>query len=101
MKGCAAMFDFIAEFIGTFVFLSVVLATGQAIPIAATLLSVIYFSSHISGGHINPAISTIMFVKGALPSDKYIGYVFAQILGGLLALYFYNMTSKGGVSKNQ
>lgn len=88
------MFDLLVEFIGTFIFLSVVLITGQAIPIAVTLLAVIYFTSHISGGHVNPAISTMMFVKGALPLDKYVGYVVAQILGGLLALYFYNISTK-------
>jgi len=88
------MFDLIVEFIGTFVFLSVILAVGQPIPIVVALLAAIYFGGHISGGHFNPAISTMFLVKGSISVEKYFGYILAQILGGLVALMFYNMSSK-------
>ena len=54
------MFVYLVEFIGTFVFLSVILRVGQPIPIAVALLSAIYFGGSISGGHFNPAVSFII-----------------------------------------
>lgn len=86
------MFDLIVEFIGTFVFLAVVLAVGEPIPIVVALLAAIYFGGHISGGHFNPAISTMFLAKGTLSMEKYIGYVIAQVLGGLVALMFYKLS---------
>lgn len=93
------MFDLITEFIGTFVFLSVILAVGQPIPIVVALLAAIYFGGSISGGHFNPAISTMMMVKGALSTEKYIGYVIAQILGGLVALLWWNSVGNKNKAK--
>ena len=91
------MFDLIVEFIGTFVFLACILAVGQPIPIVVGLLAAIYFGGHISGGHFNPAVSTMMLAKGSLSVEKYVGYVIVQILGGLAALMFYKAsTAKAG-----
>lgn len=87
------MFDLLVEFIGTFVFLSIILTVGQPIPIVVGLLAAIYFGGNISGGHFNPAVSTMFLVKGNIGVEKYFGYVLAQVLGGLLALMFYNMSS--------
>lgn len=86
------MFDLIVEFLGTFFFLSVIIVTGQAFPIGLALAISIFFGGHISGGHFNPAVSTMMFAKGAIRLEQYIGYVVAQVLGGLVALMFYNAT---------
>lgn len=77
------------EFIGTFIFLSVIILTGEAIPIGLSLAVMIYFGGRISGGNFNPAVSTMFFAKGDLDVVTFIGYVIAQILGGLLALFFY------------
>lgn len=93
------MLDLLVEFIGTFLFLSVILAVGEPIPIVVALLAAIYFAGRISGGHLNPAISTMFFAKGTLSLEKYIGYVVAQVLGGLVALMFYKMTVPAGKSK--
>lgn len=82
------MFDLIAEFIGTFFFLAVILTTGQAIPIGGALAIAIFFGGKISGGHFNPAVSTMMLVDGKITVEKFAGYVIAQILGGILALWF-------------
>ena len=66
----------IAEILGTFFFLSVILsvvADGATNPFAAALgpiaiavglLAAIYFGGKISGGHFNPAVSIMMLVKG-------------------------------------
>ena len=82
------MFDLITEFVGTFIFLSVILTTGEAVPIGLALAVVIFFGGKISGGHFNPAVSTMMLVNRKIGVEQYIGYVLAQILGGLVALWF-------------
>lgn len=83
------MLTFLTELIGTFVFVSVILITGEAIPIGIALIAAIYFGGTISGGHFNPAVSTAKLVKGDLTPQKWVIYVAAQIIGGLVALLFY------------
>lgn len=85
------MLDVLAEFIGTFFFLSCILATGQPVPIAIGLLAAIYFGGQLSGGHFNPAVSTMFLAKGTISSRQYVLYVLAQILGALAALAFYQL----------
>lgn len=88
------MHDLITEFIGTFVFIGVIIATGgQAFAVGLALAAVILFGSKISGGHFNPAVSTVMYVSGKLKLDKYIGYIIAQVIGGLLAFWFLKNAS--------
>jgi aquaporin Z len=86
------MIDIVTEFLGTFFFLSVILATGEAIPIGAALAVAIFFGGKVSGGHFNPAVSTMMLVKGSIPVEKYLAYVIAQVLGGIIALFFFKAT---------
>ena len=78
----------LVEFVGTFVFLAVILATGEALPIAMALATVIYLGGATSGGHFNPAVSTMFFLNGDLDMVKLAGYVVAQVLGGAAALTF-------------
>lgn len=87
------MLSVLAEFLGTFFFLSVILFVGKPIPIAVALLASIYSFGSISGGHFNPAVSSMMLVKGDIDVVKFLMYVIAQILGGLTALAWY-MTNK-------
>lgn len=81
----------IVEFVGTFIFLAVILATGEALPISLALATVIYLGGATSGGHFNPAVSTMFFLKGDLDMMKLLGYVAAQVLGGAAALTFNNV----------
>jgi aquaporin Z len=80
----------IVEFVGTFIFLAVILATGEPIPIALALATVIYLGGSKSGGHFNPAVSSMFFLKGDLDMMKLVGYIAAQVLGGAAALTFNN-----------
>tara|TARA_Y100001970_G_scaffold274432_1_gene374161 strand:- start:6994 stop:7251 length:258 start_codon:yes stop_codon:yes gene_type:complete len=82
------MLSYIAEFLGTFVLLMVILKTGQALPIALGLATAIYMFGGISGGHFNPAVSLTMFVNNTLPMMDMVGYIVAQCLGGVAACYF-------------
>jgi aquaporin Z len=81
----------IVEILGTFIFLSIILsAVAESsygpIAIAVGLLAAIYFGGKISGGHFNPAVSIMMLFKGNISLSTAIGYIIAQITGGLLAL---------------
>ena len=78
----------VVEFIGTFIFISVILTTGAAIPIGISLTAVIFFGSNVSGAHFNPAVSLVMYLKGKLDAVNLSGYVSAQLLGGVAAYYF-------------
>lgn len=82
------------EFLGTFVFLSVIIATGQPILVALALLLVILLGGSISGGHFNPAVSLMFWANGALSNGNLAGYIVAQVLGGLGALGVYKALSK-------
>jgi aquaporin Z len=83
------MLAYLVEFLGTFVFLSVILATGQPILIALALLLAILVGGSVSGGHFNPAVSAMFYANGGLSLGDLGGYVAAQVLGGLAAVGVY------------
>src|ERR671918_804759 len=70
----------VVEFIGTFFF---VFAIGEA------LMVMVFAGGHISGGHFNPAVSTAAVVRGKLPSDEFIPYLFAQAAGAIVAALIF------------
>lgn len=86
------MLNVIAEFLGTFFFLGAILATGQPIAIAVALLASIFVFGGVSGGHFNPAVSTMMLAKGDINMLTFLTYIVAQVLGGLAALFWFNST---------
>jgi glycerol uptake facilitator-like aquaporin len=91
------MLAYLVEFLGTFLFLSVIVATGQPLLIALALLVVILLGGGISGGHFNPAVSLMFYAKGALTTQDLAGYIVAQCLGGLGALTVYNALAKRAI----
>ena len=88
------MNKYLVELVGTFAFLFVILYIGEPVAIGMALILVIYFGGSISGGHFNPAVSIMMFMKGSLEKCCIIPYIIAQILGGILALQLYNLVKK-------
>jgi aquaporin Z len=87
---------YVAEFIGTFtlVFIgcaSVALSpagTGPIMPALAhglALMSAIYALGHISGAHVNPAVTFGVAIAGAIGWGQAVIYFIAQILGALVA----------------
>jgi aquaporin Z len=83
------MIKYLVEFIGTFIFLSVILSQGQALPIVIALAAAIFFGGSISGGHFNPAVSFMMHVNNTLPLEDFLFYVVSQLAGGFIALMFF------------
>jgi len=86
----------LVEFIGSFLFFSVILQQGQALPIGITLAAMIYFGGAISGGHFNPGVSLMMFLDGKLPSTDFLQYVIVQGLAAAAAVYFSKLAGVPG-----
>ena len=84
--------EFFTEFIGTFIFLTVILKTGDALAIGIALASVIYFGSKVSGGNYNPAVSFMMLLSNKINITKFMAFVVAQLLGGTAAYIFHSYT---------
>jgi aquaporin Z len=85
------MRKYVAEFIGTFFLVltvcGAVLSGSPLAPLAigAILMTMIFAAGHVSGGHFNPAVSLAVLVRGRLSLIDLVGYVVAQLLGGLAA----------------
>ena len=83
------LLSLLVELIGTFVFLSVIVKTGEAIPIGIALAAVIFMGGSVSGGHFNPAVSVMMYLHNKIDLQRLVGYVVTQCVAGALALLFY------------
>jgi len=84
----------LVEFLGTFIFLSVIVATGNWLAIGATLAGLILLGGSISGGHFNPAVTIMMLYNKSIALDSATAYVAAQVVGGLLAATAYTQLKK-------
>ena len=89
-----------AEFLGTFWLVlggcgSAVLAAafpnvgigllGVALAFGLTLLTMAFAIGHISGCHLNPAVSVGLWAGGRFPASKLLPYIVAQVLGAIVA----------------
>ena len=94
------MKKFLAEFIGTFWLVlggcgSAVLAAGfpglgiafvgVALAFGLTVLTIAYSLGHISGAHLNPAVSIGLWIGGRFDGKELLSYIIAQVLGGIAA----------------
>ncbi|MDF2192662.1 aquaporin Z [Paraflavitalea sp. CAU 1676] len=84
-----------AEFFGTFVL--VFIGTGAAVlagthvgflgisfAFGLSVLTMAYAIGHISGCHLNPAVTISMLATGKIPAKDAVGYMIAQIAGAIL-----------------
>jgi glycerol uptake facilitator protein len=56
------------------------------------IVGVVYAIGHISGGHINPAVTLSLAVSGKFPWREVPGYVAAQVTGALIGALGYFVT---------
>src|SRR5574340_91207 len=89
-----------AEAIGTFVLVfggcgSALLAAsfpglgigfvGVALAFGLTVLTMAFAIGHISGCHLNPAVSIGLWAGGRFPAKELLPYIAAQVIGGVVA----------------
>jgi glycerol uptake facilitator-like aquaporin len=87
----------LAEFIGTAIFLTIILKSGgDKYVVSLGLLAAILIMGNVSGGHFNPAVSVMEMSRGNLNYQETTGYILAQLLGALVAtrLALISNTSK-------
>jgi aquaporin Z len=58
---------------------------GVALAFGLTLLTMAFAIGHISGCHINPAVSFGLWAGKRFPGSELLYYIIAQVLGGILA----------------
>ena len=94
------MNKYIAEFVGTFWLVlggcgSAVLAAsfpdvgigllGVSLAFGLTVLTMAFAIGHISGCHLNPAVSIGLWAGGRFPANQLVPYIISQVLGGIVA----------------
>jgi aquaporin Z len=94
------MKKYLAEFFGTFWLVlggcgSAVLSAafpdlgigflGVALAFGLTVLTMAYAIGHISGCHLNPAVSIGLWAGGRFPASQLLPYIVAQVLGAIVA----------------
>ena len=94
------MQKYAAEFVGTFWLVlggcgSAVLAAafpnlgigllGVSLAFGLTVLTMAYAIGHISGCHLNPAVSIGLWASGRFPANQLAPYIIVQVLGGIVA----------------
>ncbi len=104
------MKKYAAEFIGTFWLVlggcgSAVLAAGVpdvgigylgvALAFGLTVMTMAFAIGHISGCHLNPAVSVGLWVGGRFPSKDLPGYIVSQVLGGLAGAGILYLVASG------
>lgn len=87
----------LVEFLGTFIFLSVIVATGNPWAIGATLAVLAFLGGAISGGHFNPAVTIMTLYNRGIANESAVAYIVAQVAAGILAVTVYNQMKKRGV----
>jgi aquaporin Z len=108
-----SMNRYAAEFVGTFWLVlggcgSAVLAAafpelgigllGVSLAFGLTVLTMAFAIGHISGCHLNPAVSVGLWAGGRFPAKDLVPYIIAQVLGGIAAggVLYLIATGKAG-----
>lgn len=77
----------LGEFIGTFILASAYIITkGEPLYLGFTLIAIVLIVGTLSGAHVNPLLTVGAWVTRKMTSLRALGYIVAQILGGVAAL---------------
>ena len=59
---------------------------GVSLAFGLTVLTMAFAIGHISGCHLNPAVSVGLWAAGRLPANQLLPYIVAQVIGWLVAV---------------
>ena len=68
---------------------------GVAFAFGLTVLTMAYAIGHISGCHLNPAVSVGLWAGGRFPTADLIPYIIAQVLGGIAGAAILYLIASG------
>ncbi|MEM9052405.1 MAG: aquaporin Z [Bacteroidota bacterium] len=68
---------------------------GVSIAFGLTVLTMAYAIGHISGCHLNPAVTLGLWSGGRFPAKEIPGYIVAQVLGGLAGASILYLIASG------
>lgn len=96
------MKKYLAECVGTFGLTLAVLVSlsgSGAVPTpviaALTLCLFVYSIGHISGAHLNPAVTVGLFSLGNISFKDAVAYIVSQVLGAIAAMYIGGAMAHG------
>ena len=69
---------------------------GVALAFGLTVLTMAYAIGHISGCHLNPAVTVGLAAGGRFPSGLVIPYIVAQVIGAIVAAAVLYLIASGG-----
>ena len=68
---------------------------GVSIAVGLSVLTMAAAIGHLSGCHLNPAVTTGLAASGRFDTKDVPAYITAQVIGGLVAAIFFAVASKG------
>ena len=69
---------------------------GVSLAFGLTVVTMAYAIGHISGCHLNPAVSFGLWASGRMKGAELLPYIVAQVIGGVLAGGFIKLVVAGG-----
>jgi aquaporin Z len=82
----------ISEFLGSFLLMVSILASGgNFLIIGATLAVIVFLTGGISGASVNPAVSAGLWYSGTLNTQTFVLYSLFEVLGAVAAAYSYRV----------
>lgn len=71
---------------------------GVSLAFGLTVLTMAYAIGHMSGCHLNPAVSLGLATAGRFPRHEVLPYIAAQVIGGLVAAFVLAYIAQGSPS---
>ena len=68
---------------------------GVSLAFGLTVLTMAYSIGHISGCHLNPAVTIGLWSGGRFPARDVLPYIVAQVVGAIVAAYFLLVVATG------
>lgn len=68
---------------------------GVALAFGLTVLTMAFAIGHVSGCHLNPAVSVGLTVAGRFPARHLVPYVIAQVIGAMLGAFVLYLIATG------